>query len=623
MKLVVCSVPSGSYALQNVLVHNITDFDGKRTIYLRINNVIYKSVAGNISLRAIGLNSYQRSSNRLIINDIINVDVHQINKEKISNKISFSIKSHIKLSSPIFIAEKELCSNIRITFREHYFCEGQVLILKIARNRYILTVTHCDRGFCNKQTDLSIISSDISLNIYSHSNAVNRDIFKDDFNFESIGIGGLKDELIDIFRRGLSSRCIKSNIIKRMGTKHVKGILLYGPPGTGKTLIARNISKMLNCVTPKVVNGPEVLNSYIGNSEKNVRELFSDAIQEYKQKGDVSDLHVIIFDEIDAICRTRSSSVSGASRVTDSIVNQLLSMIDGPNELNNIFIIGMTNRKDLIDPALLRAGRLELHIKIGLPNIEGRKEIFNIHTKNLHGMIDKDVDMDKLVKITENFSGAEIESVVKNAVSLALYELLSSDKKDINESDIIITKKYFEKAIQEISPSFGSMTSNINDMIPENIILYEGSQKIYEDIITSYNDMKTHMISIIIYGDNKSGKTTLICKVAKDLGIKFTKIISAMDIIEMDEITRSQYIIKIIKDSYLVDNSMVILDDIDNIINFVSIGNVISFSNKLYQTISTILKSTQESNKLIIICTTGNMLLYENICKLFDRKCII
>jgi vesicle-fusing ATPase len=215
-----------------------------------------------------------------------------------------------------------------------------------------------------------------------------------------------------------------------------QGILLYGPPGTGKTLIARQIGKMLNAKEPKVVNGPEILNKYVGASEENIRKLFADAEKEvrsircimrltlinvqYKAKGDESDLHIIIFDELDAICKQRGSTNNGTG-VGDSIVNQLLSKMDGVDQLNNILIIGMTNRLDMIDEALTRPGRLEVHMEISLPDEKGRLQILNIHTSKMrqNGVMDRDVNLAELAANTKNFSGAEISGLVKSATSFA------------------------------------------------------------------------------------------------------------------------------------------------------------------------------------------------------------
>ena len=150
--------------------------------------------------------------------------------------------------------------------------------------------------------------------------------------------------------------------------KHVKGILLYGPPGTGKTLIARQLSKALDIDEKnyKKVDGPEIFNKYVGESENNIRKLFEKAKSDEKALGPKSPLHVVVFDEIDAVCKQRGM-YENSSQTNDAVVNQLLSIIDGVDALNNILVIGMTNRKDLLDEAILRPGRFEVHIEVKLP----------------------------------------------------------------------------------------------------------------------------------------------------------------------------------------------------------------------------------------------------------------
>ncbi len=155
-----------------------------------------------------------------------------------------------------------------------------------------------------------------------------------------------------------------------------------------------------------------------------INAIFEDAIIEQKEKGDDSSLHIIIFDEIDAICKQRGSSGTGSgSGVHDTVVNQLLSMIDDVNSLNNV-IIGMTNRKDLLDDAL-RSGRLEVHIEIGLPDQEGREQIFRIHTKSLrdNGFLDENISISNLAKRTKNYTGAEIEGVVQRSVKKVFFDI--------------------------------------------------------------------------------------------------------------------------------------------------------------------------------------------------------
>jgi vesicle-fusing ATPase len=233
------------------------------------------------------------------------------------------------------------------------------------------------RGILTRQSAITFYkdaSSPIKLKGSTKRPAANS-IIAPDFKFEDMGIGGLDTEFSQIFRRAFASRIFPPGLIEKLGIQHVKGILLFGPPGTGKTLIARQIGKMLNSREPKVINGPEVLNKYVGQSEENIRKLFADAEKEYKEKGDESGLHIIIFDELDAVCKQRGSGAGGGTGVGDSVVNQLLSKLDGVDQLNNILLIGMTNRMDMIDDALLRPGRLEVHMEISLPDEPGRAQV--------------------------------------------------------------------------------------------------------------------------------------------------------------------------------------------------------------------------------------------------------
>jgi SpoVK/Ycf46/Vps4 family AAA+-type ATPase len=183
-------------------------------------------------------------------------------------------------------------------------------------------------------------------------------------DFENVG--GLDAQLDDIARRVLASRA-NPEAARRLGVSHVRGILLSGPPGCGKTLLARELSRLLGAREPQIVNGPEILDKFIGEAERRVRDLFAPAEREYDEVGDASALHLIILDEIDAIARKRGSMTSDTTGVRDSVVNQLLAKIDGVKEASNILVVGLTNRPELIDPALLRPGRLEVQLRVELP----------------------------------------------------------------------------------------------------------------------------------------------------------------------------------------------------------------------------------------------------------------
>ena len=328
-----------------------------------------------------------------------------------------------------------------------------------------LQVEQCDDGIITNTTKIEFIETE-------HINGVeiSPNIIKS-FNVEDVG--GLHEEINTIFRRAFASRLLSPIAVKRLGIQHVKGMLLYGPPGTGKTLIARSISRMLNCDEPKKISGPEILSKYVGASEENIRSLFIDA------ETNPDKFYVIIIDEIDAITKKRGMH-SGDTGVGDNVVNQLLAKMDGIDALDNILLIGMTNRLDMIDEALLRPGRFELHINIPLPDEEGRYEILNIHTKKLrenNRLLN--VDLREISKLTPNYSGAECAGLVKCALSRAL--IREVDNLKINSQNIIITQDDFIKSIQEIKPMYGC--NNIDKV------------DIDDNIFTLFKDVKRENIS--------------------------------------------------------------------------------------------------------------------------------
>jgi vesicle-fusing ATPase len=361
-------------------------------------------------------------------------------------------------------------------------------------------------------------------------------IISPDFKFEDMGIGGLDTEFSTIFRRAFASRIFPPGLIDKLGIMHVKGILLYGPPGTGKTLIARQIGKMLNAREPKVINGPEVLNKYVGQSEENIRKLFADAEKEYKEKGEESGLHIIIFDELDAVCKQRGSGAGGGTGVGDSVVNQLLSKLDGVDQLNNILLIGMTNRKDMIDDALLRPGRLEVQIEISLPDERGRLQILQIHTSKMskNGIIDPDVDLNKLAGLTKNFSGAEINGLVKAATSFAFNRHIRVDAMAQISDDVSqmkINNEDFMNALTEVRPAFGADDEELGDAIAYGILNFSPTIKnilanghVFVENVRKLDRLRR--MCVLLHGPNASGKTAIANQIALDSEYPFIKSVS-------------------------------------------------------------------------------------------------
>jgi len=228
----------------------------------------------------------------------------------------------------------------------------------------------------------------------------------------------------------------KPDVFKRMGITPPRGILLYGPPGTGKTLLAKAVASesKANFIS---IKGPEVMSKWVGESEKAVRELFKKARQVAPT--------IVFLDELDSIAPMRGTDTG--SHVTDSVVNQLLTSIDGLESMEGVVVIGATNRPDIIDPGLLRPGRFDRLVQIPSPDKEARLEIFKIHTKNMP--LGKDVDIKHLADTTESYSGADIESLCREAAMLAIRE---------NEKAAKVKKIHFDKALEGVR---ASLTPNI------------------------------------------------------------------------------------------------------------------------------------------------------------------
>merc|ERR1719187_351556 len=261
-------------------------------------------------------------------------------------------------------------------------------------------------------------------------------------NFVDIGVGGLSTTIKTMIRRTFESRLIPPQLRIELGLSHTKGCLLYGPPGTGKTLIARKVAEILGCQEPKIVNGPEVESKWVGEAEKKIRGLFEDAEKEFEEAGQKSQLHVIIFDEIDAIAKERGGP---HAKSRDGALNQLLCCLDGVESLDNVLIFGLTNRKDCLDPALLRPGRLEVQLDIGLPDAKGREDILHIHTETMrqHGRLAADVDLQVLAQMADDFSGADIAGMIRSATSYALEDMEDED-------EVMITQELLQKGLHEV-----------------------------------------------------------------------------------------------------------------------------------------------------------------------------
>jgi len=286
-------------------------------------------------------------------------------------------------------------------------------------------------------------------------------------------IGGLED-VKQILRETVEWPLKYPEVFQHMNTKPPKGILLYGPPGTGKTLLAKAVANESesNFIS---IKGPEILSKWVGESEKAVREVFRKARQAAPC--------VVFIDEIDAIAPMRGSGL-GDSHVTERIVSQLLTELDGIEDLRNVVVIAATNRPDIVDPALLRPGRFDKLIYVPLPNTEAIKEILSIHLKGKP--LAEDVNLDILISKLKGATGADIASVCSNAAMLAIREFLleNSDQKDLkkNLNELKIRMKHFEEALKGVRP-----------LSQQEVAFYESFAKRYSRTATEAKILPPHI----------------------------------------------------------------------------------------------------------------------------------
>nr|WCZ58616.1 vesicle-fusing ATPase [Andalucia godoyi] len=624
------NAPSANLLSSNLAFVSAQDFPPallEQYPLLLIKANVYRIEAnGAIEKGSIGLNAIQRRS--CAVSTGVAVDCttfsfegyNQPHYDSVSVEVAPVVKGKVP---PQGVDGIELESLIWSLYAKHVVRTSQEIVLDYHGTNIILNIVAVSpptMPFGMLEKGKSIISfakprdtAMVLTNVASQSTS--NVIFKHNFDFQTLGIGGLDNQFSQIFRRAFASRIFPPEIVNKLHINHVKGILLYGPPGTGKTLIARQIGKMLNCKEPKIVNGPEVLSKFVGESEERVRQLFEDAEKEQKANPNGgSQLHLIIFDEIDAICKQRGTVRNGTG-VNDSIVNQLLSKIDGVESLNNVLIIGMTNRRDMLDEALLRPGRFEVQVEIGLPDEAGRQQILSIHTRHLkeNKVLGGDVSLEHLATETKNFSGAEIEGLVKSAVSFAFNRQIDPENpaKPIDPTKMQVTAADFESALVEVRPAYGVNEAEMTTYLAHGLVRYgPGFEKLYSTLLTLAKQVeqsdKTSLLSVLLHGEQATGKTCIAAHIALAANFPFVKVISPEQLVGDSEASKCMRITKVFDDAYKTPIAVIVLDNIERLVEYVDIGP--RFSNAVLQTILVLLgKRPPKGRKLFIIGTTSSL----------------
>ena len=315
--------------------------------------------------------------------------------------------------------DRDFTNFVKNRLVDRTFVEGDTTLVMMLGHRLQFTVTKTrPRGIVRmtSHTKLQVLTEPAP-----EAKRVPRTTYED--------IGGLKEQIQRI-REMVELPMRHPEVFQRLGMDAPKGVLLHGPPGCGKTLLARAVSNESD-VNFLSINGPEIMSKYYGESEARIRKMFKQA-----QKDGPS---IIFIDELDAIAPKREE-VRG--EVERRVVAQLLALLDGLSGRGNVVVIAATNRPDIVDPAVLRPGRLDRMIYVPEPDKSSRLEIFKIHTKDIP--LSKDVDMKELARVTKGYSGADIASVCREAAINGL-------RRDINTEEVTFSD--FKEAMERILPS--------------------------------------------------------------------------------------------------------------------------------------------------------------------------
>lgn len=538
----------------------------------------------------ITLSIKQRKYLNLTINEAINVSIVDVSNSSYIKKSECFV--NLLNKNKVTIDGEDFCNHIKNTLKNIPINNSLEYLTKYNDIGFVLTflnIPNNDFIFMDDDIEINLICNPSEKNLIiekSHS------IFRNEFSINKMNIGGLSKELELIFRRGFSTRVLSNKTCQELDIKHIKGIMLHGAPGCGKTLIARELGKIVGCDEPTIICGPELISSYQGKSEENVRNLFNNAYNNPKK------LFVIILDEADAILKKRQGHFGSSTE--NNITNQFLTMIDGPKSLNNIILICMTNRLDLIDEAIIRPGRIELIIEIGLPTYQGRIDIFNVHTRKINSNFKEDYNLEKFAELTNNFTGAEIESVITNAKSKAISRVLSIENlADINVNEIVITSEDIIEAIKETKTSHGD-TNKIFNIVDESK---------FEESLSLLNGVKqfyiTGQINTNILVGNLTKTLYSACYISKNLNVSCIKHISSEMLLTHD-------LHEILTQVYRSKTSVVILETIENIIGFNPLIN--NCNNNILQIIYTLINKVVSDDVIIhVIITTNNKNLCERI----------
>ena len=420
-------------------------------------------------------------------------------------------------------------------------------------------------------------------------------------------IGGIGSQLLKV-REMIELPLKHPELFRRLGIDPPRGVLLHGPPGTGKTMIAKAVATETNAHFT-CINGPEVISKYYGESEKQLREIFDEAANNAPA--------IVFIDEIDSICPKRED-VSG--EVERRVVAQMLTLMDGMNERDNVIVIGATNRRDALDPALRRPGRFDREIEIGVPDREGRKEILDVHTRQMP--ISDDFDVNWIIDNSHGFVGADLAALVRESAMKALRRYLP----EIDLDEDIIPPEVLEKmevrmddfklAIKEIEPSaLREIYVEIPDIYWDDVGgLNEIKERLKESVewpLTKPDLFKHFGIKpprgIVLFGAPGTGKTMLAKAIANEAKANFISI-KGPELISKWVGESEKAIREIFKKAKQASPSIIFLDEFESIAGMRSSGSSTGGSDVSNRVVNQLLASmdgVESLDGVIVVAATN------------------
>ncbi|MFH0832210.1 MAG: CDC48 family AAA ATPase [Candidatus Aenigmatarchaeota archaeon] len=419
-------------------------------------------------------------------------------------------------------------------------------------------------------------------------------------------LGGLHEEVQKV-REMIELPLKHPELFERLGIEPPKGILLHGPPGTGKTLLAKAVANESGARF-LVINGPEIMSKFYGESEENLRKKFEEA-----EKNAPS---IIFIDEIDAIAPKREETRGEVER---RVVSQLLTLLDGLKSRGKLIVIGATNIPNSIDPALRRPGRFDREIELGVPNKDGRKEILQIHTRGMP--LSKDVEIDKISEITYGYVGADISALCKEAAMHALRRILP-DLGEIKEDKpfdqellkkLIVTRDDFDHALKMVEPSAMREVlfevPNVKWADIGGLETVKASMKEAIEWPLKYADSFKNLgirppTGILLYGPPGCGKTMLAKAVANEAGANFISI-KGPELLSMYVGESERHVREIFRRARQVAPSIIFFDEIDALVPKRGYSSDSHVSERVVSQLLAEISGLEELRGVVVIAATN------------------